>query len=66
LKSVVVVHGEDFVERIFVRVDVDHPAEDDRLEPALSALMLAESSAGIRKTGSLVRMKIEIAEKNLF
>src|SRR5712692_2124961 len=28
----VVVHGEDFAERVFVRIDVDHPAKDDRLE----------------------------------
>jgi hypothetical protein len=34
-RSIVVVYGEDFVERIFVRVDVDHPPEDDRLEAAI-------------------------------
>src|SRR6267143_5877287 len=28
----VVMHGEDLVERVFVRVDVDHPAKNDRLE----------------------------------
>ncbi len=26
VELVVVVHGEDIVERVFVRVDVDHPA----------------------------------------
>src|SRR5437879_12153551 len=31
----VMMHGEDFVERIFERVDVDHPAKDDRLEAAI-------------------------------
>ena len=30
--SIVVVHGEDFVQGIFVGVDVDHPAEDDRMK----------------------------------
>ena len=30
----VVVHGEDFVEAVFVGVDVDHPAEDDGMEAA--------------------------------
>src|SRR5947208_15784969 len=30
----VVVHGKDFVERVFIGVDVHHPAEDDGLEAA--------------------------------
>ena len=38
----VVMHGEDFVERIFVGVDVDHPAEDYGLEAAAGGI------AGIR------------------
>src|SRR5260370_6273772 len=35
---VVVVDGEDFVERVFVWIDVDHPAEDDRLEAAIRSI----------------------------
>ena len=31
---VVVMHGKDSVHRIFVRVDVDHPAKDDGMEAA--------------------------------
>ena len=30
-----VVHGEDFIERVFVGVDVYHPTEDDWLEAAV-------------------------------
>jgi len=32
--SMWLMHGEDFVERVFVGVEVDHPAEDDGLEAA--------------------------------
>src|SRR6266404_9134634 len=31
-------HGEDLVERVFVRVDVDHPAKNDRLEAAAGCI----------------------------
>jgi hypothetical protein len=34
----VVMHGEDFVRRIFVRIDVDHPAENDGREAAACQL----------------------------
>src|SRR5438477_11650863 len=34
----VMIHGEDFVERIFERVDVDHPAKDDRLETTIRSV----------------------------
>src|SRR6266850_1610595 len=34
----VVVHGEDLVERVLVRVDVDHPAKNDRLEAAADGI----------------------------
>src|SRR5439155_26996800 len=34
----VMMHGEDFVERIFERADVDHPAKDDRLEATIRSL----------------------------
>ncbi len=32
------VHGEDFVERVFVGIDVDHPAENDRMKTAASGV----------------------------
>src|SRR5260370_6235469 len=35
---VVVVHSEDFVERVLVRVDMHHPAEDDGLETSIRSL----------------------------
>src|SRR5882672_7985570 len=34
----VVMHGEDLAERVFVRVDVDHPAEDYGLEAAAGGI----------------------------
>ena len=33
-----VMHGEDLFERAFVRVDVDHPAKNDRLEAAAGCI----------------------------
>jgi len=34
----VVMHGKDFVERVFVRVDVHHPTKDHWLEAAIPGI----------------------------
>src|SRR5260370_42212604 len=46
---VVVGHGEDFVERVLVRLDMNHPAEDDGLEAAIrSATRLSRDDCALQ------------------
>src|ERR1700687_1321807 len=46
----VVVHGEDLVERVFVGIDVDHPAEDNRLEASTRRVASVSRGDGALQT----------------
>ena len=39
-------HGEDFFDRLFVRVDVDHPAENDGMKAATGGIAPFQSGDG--------------------